>query len=142
MNTHGGTVCAVPELELLESSRELAVPHEKNPNEHLAKLLYEADMKHARFAMEVNRVGTEQGKPTSYDESTVSHWLKGTMPRNEARAAIVEALSRRLFRPITHEEVGFPAPAGSPSSLGTLEGLIDLGRQDMDPSRRSVLGAV
>jgi hypothetical protein len=129
----------VPELELLESSLELAVD-QKTPNTRLAGLLHEADWKHARFAMEVNRVSTELGKPTKYDESNVTHWLKGTTPRKEARAAIVEVLSRRLFRPVTYEEAGFPA-LGPGQPLGTVEGLIDLGRQDMDPSRRSVLGA-
>ncbi|MCZ4119060.1 tetratricopeptide repeat protein [Streptomyces sp. H39-S7] len=98
-------------------------------------------MKHARFAMEVNRVGSELGTPTKYDHSTVSHWLSGTTPRKEARAAIIEALSRKLFRPVTHEEAGFPALGPALTFPGTVEGLIDLGRQDMDPSRRSVLGA-
>jgi hypothetical protein len=64
------------------------------------------------------------------------------MPRKNVRPVILEALSRRLGRPVSHSEAGFPTP--SERSVGrssTVEGVIDLGRQDMDPSRRGVLGA-
>jgi hypothetical protein len=113
----------------------------KTPNEGLARLLREADWTERQLAQQVNKVGTEVGRPTKYEQSAVSHWLSGTMPRKEVRAAILEALSRRLFRPVTHGEAGFPVPESNGSPLGTVEGLIDLGRHDMDPSRRSVLGA-
>ncbi|MFD3522879.1 transcriptional regulator [Streptomyces sp. NPDC058653] len=54
----------------------------------------------------------------------------------------LEALARRLLRPVTHSEAGFPQAPGDqePSHPSTVEGLLDLGRQDMDPSRRSILG--
>ncbi|MGW5773148.1 tetratricopeptide repeat protein [Streptomyces longwoodensis] len=113
----------------------------KTPNEALARLVRESGLTYSAFAMAVNRIGTEIGRPTRYDDSAVTHWVAGTMPRKEARAAIVEALSRKLFRPVTYAEAGFPSPDGGGSPLGTVEGLVDLGRQDMDPSRRSVLGA-
>lgn len=128
------------EHESHESCRGLTVA-QKTPNEGLARLLREANWSATQLANAVNRVGTEVGRPTKYDQSAVSHWTSGTMPRKEARAAILEALSRRLFRPVTHAETGFPAPEGGGSPLGTVEGLVNLGRQDMDPSRRSVLGA-
>jgi hypothetical protein len=128
------------EYESHESCRGLTVA-QKTPNEGLARLLREAHWTETQLASAVNKVGTEVGRPTRYEQSAVSHWLKGTMPRKEARAALLEALSRRLFRPVTHAEAGFPALEGGGSPLGTVEGLIDLGRQDMDPSRRSVLGA-
>jgi hypothetical protein len=55
---------------------------------------------------------------------------------------ILEALSRRLGRPVSHSEAGFPTlSARSALRASTAEGVIDLGRQDMDPSRRGVLGA-
>lgn len=114
---------------------------QKTPNEGLARLVRESGLTYSAFAMAVNKIGTEIGRPSRFDDSTVTHWLGGTMPRKETRAVIVEALSRRLFRPVTYSEVGFPAPEADGSPLGTVEGLIDLGRQDMDPSRRSVLGA-
>lgn len=113
----------------------------KTPNEGLARLLRETGWTYGSFVMAVNRIGTEIGRPTRYDESAVTHWLKGTLPRKEVRAAVVEALSRRLFRPVTYAEAGFPPAEGGEAPLGTVEGLVDLGRLDMDPSRRSVLGA-
>lgn len=139
--THGGTLGATRELESLESCAGDAMAKVKAPNESLKALLHESGWTYGSFAMAVNRIGTEVGRPTRYEESSVTHWLKGTMPRKEVRACVVEALSRRLFRPVTYAEAGFPPPEGGEASTGPVEGLVDLGRQDMDPSRRSVLGA-
>jgi tetratricopeptide (TPR) repeat protein len=111
------------------------------PNKGLARLLGETGWTYGAFARQVNRLGTEQGTPLRYDESAVSHWLDGTVPRKEARSLILEALTRKLGRPITHAEAGFRVPVGeSKQRPSTVEGLMELGRQDMDPSRRSVLG--
>ncbi|MFF9579827.1 tetratricopeptide repeat protein [Streptomyces rubiginosohelvolus] len=112
------------------------------PNRELGRLLEESNWTHRQFARAVNRVGTENGTPLRYDESAVSHWLSGTLPRQSVRGCILEALSRRLGRPVTHAEAALPAAPGHAQHPGdTVEALIDLGRQDMDPSRRSVLGA-
>ncbi|MCA1271804.1 tetratricopeptide repeat protein [Streptomyces rubiginosohelvolus] len=112
------------------------------PNRELGRLLEESNWTHRQFARAVNRVGTENGTPLRYDESAVSHWLSGTLPRPSVRACILEALSRRLGRPVTHAEAALPAAPGHAQHPGdTVEALIDLVRQDMDPSRRSVLGA-
>jgi hypothetical protein len=108
----------------------------RDPNKALGRLLAESRWTHRQFARAVNRVGTETGTPLRYDESAVSHWLSGTVPRSAVRVCILEALSRRLGRPVTHAEAGLPVP----HAADTVEGLIDLGRHDMDPSRRSVLG--
>lgn len=69
-------------------------------------------------------------------------WLNGHMPKEAVRPLILEALARKLGRPITHSEAGFPPPPAEESGAlpSTVEGLLDLGRADMDPSRRSVLG--
>ncbi|MFF7655033.1 tetratricopeptide repeat protein [Streptomyces sp. NPDC007983] len=112
------------------------------PNQDLERLFRETGWTLRQFAQAVNRVGTERGTPTSYTPQTVHTWLKGHVPNEERRTLILEALARRLHRPITHTDAGFPSLVresnGRPS---TVEGLVDLGRQDMDPSRRSVLGA-
>ncbi|WP_457516600.1 tetratricopeptide repeat protein [Streptomyces sp. TE33382] len=114
----------------------------KEPNSGLARLLAEARWTHSQFARAVNRVGTETGLRLRYDESGVSHWLGGTVPREPVRACILEALSRRLSRPVTSTEAGLPVSrAVPPEAADTVVELIDLGRQDMDPSRRRVLGA-
>lgn len=119
---------------------------ERRPNENMARLLDEGDYLHRQFAQAVNRIGAERGLKLTYDESSVAHWLKGAVPKKEARPAVVEALSRRLGRPITFEEAGLgatPFLAGmdvAPEhALNTIEGLVDTGRADMDPSRRTVL---
>ncbi|MFD7918227.1 tetratricopeptide repeat protein [Streptomyces sp. NPDC059740] len=114
----------------------------KSPNAGLAALLREAHWSQRQFVNAVNRLGAESGGELRYDESAVSHWLRGTEPRERVRGLIVEALSRRLSRPVTFAEAGLRAPKvqeAGPREM--VDGLVDLGRQDMDPSRRGVLGA-
>ncbi|QKW08442.1 tetratricopeptide repeat protein [Streptomyces sp. NA04227] len=114
----------------------------RTPNAGLVRLLRESGWTHGRFAMAVNRVGAETGLRLKYDESAVSHWLDGTMPRSQVRPLVLEALARKLGRPVTRREAGFPStPALEAGSEDPLEGLMDLGRQDADPSRRGLLGA-
>ncbi|MEW2116051.1 tetratricopeptide repeat protein [Streptomyces sp. NPDC005474] len=116
------------------------------PNTALERLYRETGWTLRQFAQDVNRVGTERGTPLSYREPSVHQWLKGHMPKEAVRALVLEALSRRLHRPVTHAQAGFPTPAQDQSNPqhpqpSTTEGLIDLGSGDMDPSRRSVIGA-
>ncbi|MFI1828474.1 tetratricopeptide repeat protein [Streptomyces sp. NPDC020412] len=113
-----------------------------NPNVGLERLYRETGWALRQFAQEINRIGTERGTPTKYREPSVHQWLHGHMPREATRPLILEALARRLGRPITHSEAGFPSPSNQPNAVsGAMEGLIDLGREDMDPSRRSIIGA-
>ncbi|MDL5204952.1 tetratricopeptide repeat protein [Streptomyces sp. ALI-76-A] len=114
---------------------------EKEPNEGLNRLLAEADWSLGQLATAINRAGEEAGVSVRADKSNVSKWLKGHTPVEKVRPLILEAMSRRLGRQVTHAEAGLPAPKDGPSAPGTVEGLVDLGRADMDPSRRSVLGA-
>lgn len=118
----------------------------REPNEGLARLLDEAGWKYRQLASAVNRVGSERGLLLHYSEPSVKHWLDGTKPRAQVRPVIVEALARRIGRPITYEEAGLgaaPIAAGSEvapeHALNTIEGLVHTGRADMDPSRRAVL---
>ncbi len=112
------------------------------PNADLERLYRETGWTLRQFAQNVNRVGTERGTPLNYREPSVHQWLKGHMPKEAVRPLVLEALSRRLHRPLTHAQAGFPTPQEqSNAHPSTVEGLVDLGRNDMDPSRRSVLGA-
>ncbi|MGW7067063.1 hypothetical protein ACWGII_18580 [Streptomyces sp. NPDC054855] len=113
------------------------------PNEPLQRLSTESGWTLSQCARAVNRVGAEDGTPLKYNGSAVHHRLGGTTPRSAAvRRFVVEAFARRLRRPVPHAESGFPTPADQEQRPPlTVEGLIELGRQDMDPSRRSVLGA-
>ncbi|MFJ4620311.1 tetratricopeptide repeat protein [Streptomyces sp. NPDC088812] len=115
----------------------------REPNAELERLHRETRWTLRQFAQEVNRLGTQRGTPLRYREPSVHQWLNGHMPKEDVRPLILEALARKLGRPITHSEAGFPQPPAESSSYlsGTAEGLLDLGRRDMDPSRRSVLGA-
>ncbi|MEU7568484.1 tetratricopeptide repeat protein [Streptomyces fradiae] len=112
------------------------------PNAGLERLYRETGWTLRQFAQEINRLGTERGTPLRYREPSVHQWLKGHMPKEDVRPLILEALARKLRRPVTHSEAGFrttPTDQG-PAHPSTVEGLLDLGRQDMDPSRRSILG--
>ncbi|BBA95738.1 putative regulatory protein [Actinacidiphila reveromycinica] len=120
---------------------------DRQPNDGLKRLYAATGWTLRQFAQEVNKVATERGRPTRYQPPSVHQWLDGHMPKEAARPLVLEALARRLQRPVTHAEAGFPAPASAPASAhdsrdaSTVEGLLDLGRQDMDPSRRNILGA-
>ncbi|AXG78269.1 tetratricopeptide repeat protein [Streptomyces paludis] len=111
-------------------------------NTALERLYRESGWTMRQLAQEVNRIGTERGTPLKYQQPSVSQWLKGHLPKESVRPLILEAFARRLRRPVTHAEAGFPAPPKeSNAQPDTVEGLIDLGRNDVDPSRRSILGA-
>ncbi|MFE7540557.1 tetratricopeptide repeat protein [Streptomyces platensis] len=113
----------------------------REPNRHLERLYRQTGWTLRQFVQAVNRIGTERGTPLKYREPSAHQWRQGHLPKEQARPLIVEALARKQGRPVTHAEVGFPAPVNSSDATpGTVEGLIDLGRGDMDPSRRGVLG--
>lgn len=115
--------------------------NKRTPNPALAGLLDQAKLTRTQLAQRVNRLGVQAGLDLHYSQSTVSHWIAGARPKHEARALIVEVLSAQLGRPVTHAEAGLtPAPSvlGS-EQADTVEELIDLGRADMDPSRRGLL---
>ncbi|MEE1746774.1 tetratricopeptide repeat protein [Streptomyces sp. JV184] len=114
----------------------------KKPNSGLERLFRETGWTLRQCAQAINRVGTERGTPRQYRAPSVHQWLSGGVPREDARPPILEALARRLRRPVTYAEAGFPVPeAGSEAAPpGAVDAIIDLGRLDMDPSRRSVLG--
>jgi hypothetical protein len=115
----------------------------RTPNPALSGLLDQAKMTRTQLAQRVNRLGMQAGLDLHYSQSTVSHWIAGARPKPEVRALIVEALSAQLGRPVTHAEAGLtPAPSVLGSEpADTVEELIDLGRADMDPSRRGMLTA-
>lgn len=113
----------------------------RTPNKRLADLLKQSQMQQGQLARAVNRLGQQRGLDLHYAQPNASQWIAGVEPKPEVRALIVEALSDRLGRPVTHNEAGMtPAPSIlSSESPDTLEELMDLGRADMDPTRRSLL---
>lgn len=115
----------------------------RTPNRALDNLLDQARWTRTQLAQQVNRLGPQAGLDLTYDRTAVAHWIAGVQPKPQVRALIVEALSARLGRPVTHAEAGLePAPSTMGSqNADTVEELIDLGRATMDPSRRSVVAA-
>ncbi|MDT0307416.1 hypothetical protein RM780_10620 [Streptomyces sp. DSM 44917] len=113
----------------------------RTPNASLGALLEQARWSRTQLALAVNRVGAEAGLELRYDQSAVSHWVGGTMPRAHVRPLVCEALSRRLNRPVTLREAGFAGPGCPGEGVDLAEELIDIGRQDMDPSRRGMVQA-
>ncbi|WP_420168528.1 tetratricopeptide repeat protein [Streptomyces violaceoruber] len=111
------------------------------PNAAFERLFRETGWTLRQCAQAINKVGTEHGTPKQYRAPSVHQWMSGGIPREDARSLILEAFARRLGRPVTHTEAGFPPPErGKGAADSTVDGIIDLGRLDMDPSRRGVLG--
>ncbi|WP_308014011.1 hypothetical protein [Streptantibioticus parmotrematis] len=81
---------------------------ERKPNRSLAALLGEAGMSQSQVAGAVNRLAQEAGSHLRCDKYTVNKWIGGTTPREAIRPLVVEALARRLRRPVTLAEAGFP----------------------------------
>ncbi|MEV6419777.1 tetratricopeptide repeat protein [Streptomyces sp. NPDC051662] len=111
------------------------------PNTALERLYRESGWTMRQLAQWVNRIGTERGTPTKYQQPSAHQWLNGHMPKESTRPLVLEALSRKLGRPITHAEAGFPPPIDDARDTTTVDALIDLGAADMLPGRRSVIGA-
>lgn len=112
----------------------------RTTNTGLSKLLEQAGWSRSQFASIVNRIGAEAGLGLKYGQPAVSQWVAGHQPRPQVRALIIEAFERKLARPVTYAEAGLTAP-GEPAEADTVRELVDLGRADMDPSRRRVIAA-
>lgn len=114
---------------------------ERRPNLGLSGLLSEADWTQVQLAAAINRAAAEAHVVANCDKSNVNKWLGGTIPRKTLQPLILEALSRRLGRPITHDEAGWATASEhqAATSANRVEGLITTGRHDMDPSRRKFL---
>lgn len=82
------------------------------PNRGLERLHRETGWTLRQFAQEVNRIGTERRTPVKYREPSVHQWLKGHMPREGTRSLVLEALARKLGRPVTQGRHGPFTPQG------------------------------
>ncbi|MEU8843247.1 hypothetical protein AB0D97_29660 [Streptomyces roseus] len=112
----------------------------RTTNTGLSTLLEQAGWSRSQFASIVNRIGAEAGLALTYGQPAVSQWVAGHQPRPRVRALIIEAFERKLARPVTYAEAGLTGPTG-PSGPDTVRDLVDLGRADMDPTRRRVLAS-
>ncbi len=80
------------------------------PNAAFERLFRETGWTLRQCAQAINKVGTEHGTPKQYRAPSVHQWMSGGIPREDARSLILEAFARRLGRPVTHTEAGFPPP--------------------------------
>ncbi|MEU6389935.1 hypothetical protein [Streptomyces sp. NPDC046939] len=115
----------------------------RDPNTKLSALLAQAECQRQELARAVNRIARTSGVPLNYSGQTVSMWLRGHEPKAQVKPLVLAALSEKCGRPITHAEAGLTPPSDADGSqqLDTVEQLLNLGRADMDPSRRGVLAA-
>lgn len=122
---------------------DVATASEKQRNIGLKNLLGQAQWSETQLAQAVNRIGTEAGMGLTYSQSTVAHWIRGTQPTERVRPLIIEALERKLGRPVPYDEAGLnrPRSEGGDEPGDRVEALLQLGMADMDPSRRGVLAA-
>ncbi|MBG0818431.1 hypothetical protein [Planomonospora sp. ID82291] len=119
-------------------------------NERLAALLSEAGWSRAQAASAFNRVAQENNLLgyTCVGRSHISMWVAGTQPSGAAPIILCQALSRRLKRVVTPDELGFAVPNASAQQVlewrvDPLIALTDVERTDVDADRRSLLsGAV
>lgn len=89
----------------------------KSPNQALIELLDGHGMSRKRLAYRVNQLATEAGLRTAYKHTSVARWLGGETPRGPVPTYIAAALSERIGRLVTVEEIGMGAsldraPAG------------------------------
>nr|WP_202540527.1 hypothetical protein [Streptomyces sp. SID4937] len=109
----------------------------------MSALLEQAGYSETKFAHAVNRLGAEAGLGLNYRQPSVSQWKRGVQPKPQVRAVILAVIERRLGRPVTYAEAGLQRPSGDldGSERDTVESLINLGKEDMNPSRRKLLAA-
>ncbi|MFF0446008.1 Tat pathway signal protein [Streptomyces sp. NPDC004609] len=115
-------------------------------NDRLAALLEEAGWSRAQAASAYNRVALENDlrEHATIGRSHVSMWVGGTQPSGPSPVILSQALSRRLKRVVTLQEIGLAGPTSL--AEGALEwrvdpliALTDLGRSDLDADRRALL---
>lgn len=115
-------------------------------NVKLAAVIAETGLSHAQISRAFVRVAAESDAPeyAGVGRSHVSHWVGGSTPSGRAPLILCEALSRRLGRVVTSDEIGLSA-GPSPSrdmldwQVDALVTLTDLGRVDVNVERRRVL---
>jgi hypothetical protein len=120
--------------------------HTREGNAGLAVVIAEAGWSHAQVAGAFVRVATESGarELAGIGRSHVSHWVGGSRPSGRAPVVLCEALSRRLGRVVTLDEIGLTDQFSPPCDAldwraDTLAALANLGRVDVDAGRRRVL---
>ncbi|MGH2603526.1 MAG: Tat pathway signal protein, partial [Dehalococcoidia bacterium] len=113
-------------------------------NVRLREVIEAAGSSYDSIARSVRQVATEAGDASlRTNRSAVAHWIAGTKPEPTTARYLAEALSRRLGRVVTVDELGLAGPdLFLPDwNLDALTSLADLGRADVSVERRHLLEA-
>ncbi|MBC3990420.1 hypothetical protein H8N00_16355 [Streptomyces sp. AC563] len=116
----------------------------KRPTNHQLKdLLTAARLTYETTARLVRVIAAERGDHLATNKSTVQHWVSGTVPEPPTIRYLAEALSHRLNRLVTAEDLGLPptATGGENDSIGLalgmdpVEALVTIGKADVHRRR-------
>lgn len=84
-------------------------------NQALKALLDSASMSNSRLARRVNELAAHKGLNRGYNHSSVTRWIAGDTPRRPVPQLIANALSERIGRMLTVDQIGMavePLPPG------------------------------
>ncbi|WP_327324280.1 hypothetical protein OG735_18415 [Streptomyces sp. NBC_01210] len=85
---------------------------QRTANDQLKALIEESGLSYDGTARAVKAVALESGQRLGTNKSAVHHWTLGAVPDGQTPGYLAEALSRRLGRRITHEDLGLGSPVG------------------------------
>jgi hypothetical protein len=119
---------------------------QRTANHRLKQLVAESGLPYDGVARAVKAVALESGQRLGTNKSAVHHWIGGAEPAGLTSGYLAEALSRRLGRRITREDLGLGSPPGGENEsigltldLDPIETLTALGAADVN--RRAFLAA-
>ncbi|QHA06824.1 hypothetical protein GQF42_29180 [Streptomyces broussonetiae] len=78
-------------------------------NGKLAALMEESGFSHKALARAVVAAAARAGKDIKCDHTYVSRWLKGAIPRGDLPHYVADALSRKVARSLTLDDIGMGA---------------------------------
>lgn len=101
-------------------------------NTRLATVIAEAALSYHALASEIRAVAAESGERLGTRPSAVAYWVAGGTPSGRTPSYIAEALTRRMKRKVTVDEIGLGcADSGDALPADPLAVVADLGRLTM-----------
>ncbi len=92
---------------------------QRTANHQLKALITESGLPYDGVARAVKAIAAESGQRLGTNRSAVHHWTLGAIPSGPTLGYLAEALTRRLGRRITQEDLGLGSPPGGGSdSIG------------------------
>lgn len=85
---------------------------QRTPNQQLRQLVADSGLSYAALAAAVRTVAAEHGESLRTNKSAVEHWIAGAVPAPRTGRYLAIALTRRLGRLLTTEEIGLGLARG------------------------------